>query len=105
MPSNLLSHTVPGVPPVSTASSETPLRAGFSCSALAHGALPRDESESLRLGERLIPSRYFLSPLAGYTHHAFRIAIRELGGLGLATTDLVLPTTLIAGTKKASDLV
>ncbi len=36
-----------------------------------------------------IPSRFFLAPLAGYTSLAFRLTIRERGGLGLATTDLV----------------
>ena len=49
------------------------------------------------LGDRLFPSRYFLAPLAGYTHLAFRRAIRELGGLGLATTDLVHATQLCGG--------
>jgi tRNA-dihydrouridine synthase B len=51
-----------------------------------------DENPQLHIGGRIIPSRYFLAPLAGYTQLAFRIAVRELGGLGLATTDLVLAT-------------
>lgn len=72
----------------------------------AEVARPLSEtSEPFHVGGRAMPSRYFLSPLAGYTHHAFRLALRELGGLGLATTDLVLPTTLVTGTKKALDLV
>jgi len=51
----------------------------------------------LRIGARTIPTRYFLAPLAGYTHLAFRRALRELGGLGLATTDLVHATQLVGG--------
>ncbi len=46
-------------------------------------------SEPLVLGGVPIPSRFFLAPLAGYTSLAYRLAVRELGGLGLATTDLV----------------
>jgi len=45
--------------------------------------------EPLRLGNVPVPSRFFLAPLAGYTSLAFRLAVRGLGGLGLATTDLV----------------
>jgi nifR3 family TIM-barrel protein len=54
---------------------------------------------------RAVGSRYFLAPLAGYTHLAFRRAIRELGGLGLATTDLVQCTMLIAGRGKSRELI
>ena len=57
------------------------------------------------IGSRVIPSRYFLAPLAGYTHLAFRRAIRELGGLGLATTDLVHSTQLVAGHRHSLELV
>lgn len=60
---------------------------------------------TLRVGDRRLASRYVLSPLAGYTHLAFRTAIRELGGMGLATTDLVLPAMLLGGAKKSLDLV
>jgi len=45
--------------------------------------------EPLRIGSVDVPSRFFLAPLAGYTSLAFRLTIRERGGLGLATTDLV----------------
>ena len=68
-------------------------------------AFSTKEDPRLQIGNRLLDSRYVLSPLAGYTHLAFRLALREIGGLGMATTDLVLPTTLVAGTKKAMDLV
>ena len=44
---------------------------------------------TLAFGPLTLASRYLLSPLAGYTNLPFRLAVRELGGLGLATTDLV----------------
>lgn len=59
---------------------------------------------SFTYGGREVGSRYFLAPLAGYTHLAFRRAIRELGGLGLATTDLVHCTMLLSGRGKAREL-
>jgi nifR3 family TIM-barrel protein len=43
----------------------------------------------LTIGRVAIPSRFFLAPLAGYTSLAMRLTIRERGGLGLATTDLI----------------
>jgi tRNA-dihydrouridine synthase B len=45
--------------------------------------------EPMSLGNVPIPSRFFLAPLAGYTGLAYRLTIRERGGLGLATTDLI----------------
>ena len=63
------------------------------------------QSGEVRIGDRLLPSRFFLAPLAGYTHLAFRTAIRELGGMGLATTDLVHATSLLAGNQKSLDLI
>ena len=64
-----------------------------------------NEDPQISLGGRTLQSRYFLTPLAGYTHLAFRTAMRELGGLGLATTDLVLATHLVSESKKSMDLV
>jgi nifR3 family TIM-barrel protein len=43
--------------------------------------------------------------LAGYTNLAFRTAIRELGGLGLATSDLVNARALLQGSRKTQDLI
>ena len=63
-----------------------------------------DESPLL-IGNRCVPSRYFLAPLAGYTRRAFRVAVRELGGLGLATTDLVLAHMLLHDSPKSRGLV
>lgn len=42
-----------------------------------------------------LPSRYLLSPLAGYTNLAFRRIVRQIGGVGLATTDLVSANALV----------
>ena len=68
-------------------------------------ATPPAQERTIRIGNRVLPSRYFLAPLAGYTHLAFRVAMRELGGLGLATTDLVHATQLLAGSRKSLDLI
>ncbi len=59
----------------------------------------------IMIGNRRMGSRYFLAPLAGYTQLAFRTAMREQGGMGLATTDLVLATHLIHNNRKSTDLV
>jgi nifR3 family TIM-barrel protein len=56
------------------------------------------------LGGTLIPSRFFLAPLAGYTSLAFRLAVRRAGGLGLATTDLVNARSLIEKRRRAFEL-
>jgi nifR3 family TIM-barrel protein len=58
----------------------------------------------MRLGRASIPSRFFLAPLAGYTSLAFRLAVRQCGGLGLATTDLVNARSLIEGRRRALEL-
>src|SRR5580704_5929612 len=55
---------------------------------------------SLRLG-----SRYLLSPLAGYTNLPFRRVVREIGGVDLATTDLVNARGLLDGSGKSLQLI
>jgi nifR3 family TIM-barrel protein len=57
------------------------------------------------LRDRVMPSRYFLAPLAGYTNLALRRTLRELGGLGLATTDLVNARALLQGGRKTRELI
>src|SRR5436309_12361768 len=57
------------------------------------------------LGPVRMPSRYFLAPLAGYTNLALRRTVRELGGLGLATTDLVNARALVEGSRKTEELI
>lgn len=59
----------------------------------------------IRYGALELPSRYMLSPLAGFTNLAFRRVCREQGGLGLATTDLVSARGLVEGSPKSLQLI
>src|SRR5271157_5768324 len=59
----------------------------------------------MQLGPLTLASNLFLSPLAGYTNLPFRLVARELGGLGLATTDLVNARSLLERKAKALKLV
>lgn len=56
------------------------------------------------LNGRQLPSRFCLAPLAGYTNWALRLTVRELGGLGLATSDLVNARALLEGSRKTVEL-
>jgi nifR3 family TIM-barrel protein len=59
----------------------------------------------MRLGPLTLVSNLFLSPLAGYTNLPFRLTVRELGGVGLATTDLVNARSLQERKAKALKLI
>lgn len=59
----------------------------------------------MRLGPLTLASNLFLSPLAGYTNLPFRLTLRELGGVGLATTDLVNARSLLEKHRKALELL
>jgi len=59
----------------------------------------------MRIGKLELGSNLFLSPLAGYTNLPFRLTLRELGGLGLATTDLVNARSLLERREKAFKLI
>ncbi len=59
----------------------------------------------LRFGSLALASRYVLAPLAGYTNLALRLAVREVGGLGLATTDLVNARALLTRSRKTMELI
>src|SRR5437667_11834073 len=59
----------------------------------------------MRIGPLTLESNLFLSPLAGYTNLPFRLALREVGGLGLATTDLVNARALLVRSRKTMDLI
>lgn len=59
----------------------------------------------LKWGSITLRSRYLLAPLAGYTNLPYRLAVRRVGGLGLATTDLINARALITGSKKTLDLI
>jgi nifR3 family TIM-barrel protein len=59
----------------------------------------------MHLGPLPLESNLFLSPLAGYTNLPFRLVVRELGGVGLCTTDLVNARSLIEQREKAFKLI
>lgn len=59
----------------------------------------------MRIGSLTLKSNLFLSPLAGYTNLPFRVALREVGGLDLATTDLVNARSLLERNPKALKLI
>lgn len=59
----------------------------------------------MRFGSLELKSNLFLSPLAGYTNLPFRLALREIGGLDLATTDLVNARSLLEKNPKAFKLI
>jgi nifR3 family TIM-barrel protein len=61
--------------------------------------------QSVSYGSLRLESRYLLAPLAGYTNLPFRRAVRELGGLGLATTDLVNARALLQASRKTLELI
>ncbi len=60
---------------------------------------------SFALGNLSLVSNLFLAPLAGYTNLPFRIIIRDLGPVGLCTTDLVNARSLIDRNRKALELI
>jgi nifR3 family TIM-barrel protein len=59
----------------------------------------------MRLGPHELASNLFLSPLAGYTNLPMRLTLRELGGLGWATTDLVNARSLLERNRRALQLI
>jgi len=59
----------------------------------------------MRIGPLQLESNLFLSPLAGYTNLPFRLVVREIGGVGLCTTDLVNARSLLEKREKAFKLI
>jgi tRNA-dihydrouridine synthase B len=57
------------------------------------------------IGKIAVDSNLFLSPLAGYTNLPMRMTLRDLGGLGWATTDLVNARSLLERNPTALKLV
>ncbi len=67
---------------------------------------PRPETRPpIAYGPLRLETRYLLSPLAGYTNLPFRRIVRELGGVGLATTDLVNAKGLLRGNRRSLQLI
>ena len=60
---------------------------------------------SLAFGPLRLATPLLLSPLAGYTNLPFRRVIRELGSVGLCTTDLVNARSLLEKNRKALKLI
>jgi len=59
----------------------------------------------MRIGSLTVSSNLFLSPLAGYTNLPFRLVLREIGGVGLCTTDLVNARSLLEKNQNAFKLI
>jgi tRNA-dihydrouridine synthase B len=59
----------------------------------------------VQIGALNLSSNLFLSPLAGYTNLPFRLVVREIGGVGLCTTDLVNARSLLEKRPKALKLI
>jgi nifR3 family TIM-barrel protein len=59
----------------------------------------------MRIGTLVLSSNLFLSPLAGYTNLPFRLVVREIGGVGLCTTDLVNARSLLEKNRNALKLI
>jgi len=58
----------------------------------------------LQFGPVTLGTNLLLAPIAGYCDLAFRTVCRELGGVGLACTDLLSPQGLLRGTATSLDL-
>jgi len=63
------------------------------------------KSPALHFGRLALPTPLLLSPLAGYTNLPFRRVIREVGSVGLCTTDLVNARSLLEKNRKALKLI
>lgn len=59
----------------------------------------------LKYGPLSLESRYLLSPLAGFTTLPFRRIVRRIGGVGLATTDLVNSRALLSRNERTMQMV
>jgi tRNA-dihydrouridine synthase B len=80
-------RTTTHAPAARTEVEQVPLRG-----ALHYGTLP-------------LSSRYLLSPLAGFTTLPFRRIVRRIGGVGLATTDLVNSRALLSRNERTMQMV
>ncbi len=58
----------------------------------------------LRIGPVELQSNLLLAPIAGYTDLPFRILCRELGGVGIAYTDLLNAHALLRGSERSLEL-
>jgi tRNA-dihydrouridine synthase B len=61
--------------------------------------------EPIAVGPLRLASRFNLAPLAGYTNLPFRLSVREIGGVGLCTSDLINARAILEGIKKTRELL
>ena len=61
--------------------------------------------DALKYASLPLVSRYLLSPLAGFTTLPFRRIVRRIGGVGLATTDLVNSRALLSRNERTMQMV
>src|SRR6478672_10837399 len=66
---------------------------------------PARYREPLSVGTLRLASRFNLAPLAGYTNLPFRLSVREVGGVGLCTTDLANARAILRGISKTMELL
>ncbi len=66
--------------------------------------MPEIARAALSIGGVAVPTPFFLAPMAGYTSLAFRLCVRENGGLGLVTTDLVNARSILENRRRAFEL-
>jgi tRNA-dihydrouridine synthase B len=59
----------------------------------------------LHIGSVELASRFTLAPLAGYTNLPFRQSVRDVGGVGLCTTDLVNVRAILQGSERTMELL
>lgn len=59
----------------------------------------------LKIGPLELRSNLLLAPLAGYTSLAFRLVLRELGAVGMATTEVVSAKALAARNRRTLELL
>lgn len=69
-------------------------------------SIPRPDFRGpIEYGNLKLCSRYLLSPLAGFTTLPFRRIVRRIGGVGLATTDLVNARALLSRNERTLQMV
>lgn len=61
-------------------------------------------STPLQLGPLRLATNLMLAPIAGWCDLAWRVTVRRLGGVGLASTDLLSPAGLLCGAEATADL-
>jgi nifR3 family TIM-barrel protein len=66
---------------------------------------PDHYRQPFSVGGVRLSTRFVLAPLAGYTNYPFRRSIREIGGAGLCTTDLVNARAILEQSKKTLELL